>query len=93
MPKQDYIERMVVHSGLDGEVLPGKTLVEIIGTSRALIEYHQGLLCYSNEKVIIKGYTGKISVSGTGLKIAHMSKQQMMIYGNIEAVVLCKECS
>lgn len=88
---QDHLESFAVKRKLPGVVMPGNSLIEIIGDSRVLIDYHHGLLCYSNEKVIISGNKCEISVCGSGLRISSMTNDQIVICGKINCVDLHKE--
>ena len=66
------------------------SLVEIAGERRVLIEFHKGISSYSPQKVdVCVGY-GKVSVSGSNLLIARMTREQLVIFGCIESVTLLK---
>ena len=70
-----------------GELLK-QPIVEIAGQNRVLIENHQGVLEYSQEKIGIKVSYGKIIVAGTGLNLMQMSCDQLVIKGCVESLQL-----
>lgn len=58
-------------------------LVELAGAKRVLIENHQGILSYSLEEIQIKVAYGKLLVIGEKLMIMQMSREQIVITGQI----------
>ena len=58
-------------------------LVELAGDKRVLIENHQGVLSYSLEEIQIKVAYGKLLVFGEKLMIMQMSREQIVIAGQI----------
>ena len=66
----------------------GLPLVEIAGDSRVLVERHRGVLAYDNRKICIRLNFGILQVCGCDLSIAHMTKAQLVITGQIQTVVL-----
>lgn len=73
---------------LPGETLPGQVLVEIAGDDRVLVEHHRGIQEYSPEKIGICVRYGMVQVCGNGLTLQSMTKEQLIISGQIESVVL-----
>lgn len=53
---------------------------------RALIENHKGILEYGTERILISTGRGKISLSGSELRLVAMSKSQLLISGRIQNV-------
>ncbi len=88
--RNNWIRRMADHSGLDEEVLPLIPLVEIAGDSRVLIEGHRGVTEYSQGKICVKVKFGWVSVSGCGLELSRMSREQLVISGRIDCVQLTR---
>ena len=70
-----------------GEFLK-QPIVEIAGQNRLLIENHQGVLEYSQEKIGVKVSYGKIIVVGNELKLKQMSCDQLVIKGQVESLQL-----
>ena len=73
------------------EPMPGLPLVEIAGQGRVLIENHRGVCCYGREEIRVKVRFGHISVSGSHLELARMSRETLVITGHIENVTLHRE--
>ncbi len=69
-------------------VLQKLPIVEITGHSRVLVENHMGVLSYSLEEIQMKVSFGKLQINGCSLKIMQLSKEQMVICGNIDSVQL-----
>lgn len=73
---------------LSAEILPAQSLVEIFGKERVVIENHRGIVQYNTCQICVKKQNGFITVTGKGLNIARMSKEQLVITGCIESVGL-----
>ncbi len=73
---------------LPGETYPGQVLVEIAGNNRVLIEGHRGVREYSLQRIGIRVSYGLVEVSGKGLQLRHMTRDQLVISGTIETVTL-----
>lgn len=84
----NFFEKVVMGADLPGEVLPGQPLVEITGSCRVLIENHGGVTVYGCRELHVKVGFGKVCVCGSGLELARMTKQQLVITGTIDCVSL-----
>lgn len=73
---------------LPGESLPGQVLVEIAGENRVLIEHHCGVREYSRERIGVKVKFGLLQVCGSCLELRYMTKEQLVISGRIDCVML-----
>ena len=62
--------------------------MELLGEHRVLIEGHRGVREYCREKIGVKVSFGMISIRGTGLEMAHMTAQRLVICGQIDSVSL-----
>lgn len=71
---------------MSAQPLPGVPIIEICGDQRVLIENHKGVIGYGSEKIGVAVSYGKIEVSGCGLKICFMSKQQLIIVGQVGGI-------
>ena len=83
-------ERMTFAADLPGESIPGMSLVELAGSRRVLVERHQGVTQYSCCEIRIKVSYGELCVCGTGLELAQMTKEQLVITGSIDTITLIK---
>lgn len=61
-------------------------LVEVVDNRRVLIENHQGIISYGSEEICTKVRHGCVSVTGTGMELACMTKEKLVIVGNIYSV-------
>ena len=70
----------------DAAGLRPRTLVEIYGRERVLVEQHRGIRAYSDECICIGTAFGSILVEGAELRLCCMSRQQVVVRGRIDAV-------
>ncbi len=73
---------------LPGETIPGQSILELMGDNRILIEQHRGVTEYSREKIGVKLKFGTVCICGCGLELTHMSREQLVIRGRIDAVTV-----
>ena len=73
---------------LPGETLPGQVLVEIAGENRVLIEQHRGIREYTPERIGVCVRYGMVEIYGKGLELRSMSREQLIICGQIDGVTL-----
>lgn len=72
------------------ETMPWQTVTELIDNKRVLIENHRGIIAYNCEKIIIKLPGGHLCVTGCDLCISYMTRQQLIINGNILTIAITK---
>lgn len=92
MQSRNWMQKLADSMELDGEVLPGVSVVEIAGDSRVLIEHHGGITQYSKEQIGVKVRYGSVCISGCGLEVTRMSRQQLVITGRIDSLQLQRRC-
>ena len=73
---------------LEGEPVPGRSLIEVSGADRVLIENHLGVIRYSREEIGIRVKFGSVDICGCGLELCHMSRERLVVQGCIAAVTL-----
>lgn len=83
-----WLDRLADQADLPGEAGFGAPLVELAGDRRVLIEHHQGVIQYGKEQICVKVRYGTVMVSGCGLELARMTKEQLIICGQIHSVTL-----
>ena len=69
-----------------GSGVSGVSLIEICNGNRVLIESHKGIVSYGNNEVIVKVLNGNIRISGMCLHLVRMSREQLLITGQIKSV-------
>ncbi len=82
------MERLADGADLSGEPLPAQSLVELCGDRRVFIENHFGVVQYSCDKISVKVRYGTISVGGKELELLHMTRDQLVISGEIDNIVV-----
>lgn len=90
MKKREILERLAKQTDLLGEPMPGVPLVEIGGDRRVLIENHGGVTEYGEKKICVRVKFGQLCISGCGLELARMTKEQLVISGRIDSVTLVR---
>lgn len=90
MKQRRWMERMADTADLQGEPFPGQPLVEIFGERRVLIEHHAGVTEYGREKIQVKMCYGCLCVCGSGLELARMSAEQLIITGRIDSISMIR---
>ena len=92
MAKGNWAQRLTEGMDLAGESLPGMTVAELAGDRQVLIEGHRGVTEYCRERVTVKVGYGLLSITGCGLELRQMSKQQLVISGRIDGLHLRRKC-
>ena len=89
-----WVEKLRHQMAMSPEPMPGLPLVEIAGHSRVLIENHRGVIGYSREEIRVRVNYGEIAVSGSCLELNRMSRELLVITGNVSCVSLreVKQC-
>lgn len=82
MEKGNWANRLA----LPGETMPGMAVAELAGDRRVLIEGHRGVTEYCRERVTVKVSYGWLRVTGCGLELRQMSRQQLVICGRIDGI-------
>lgn len=90
MKREKIFEKLVLSVDLSEEPIPGLPLIEILGNRRVLIENHLGICGYTECELRIKTKLGEICVFGNHLELSKMTKEQLIIGGEIESVKLCR---
>ena len=88
--KQDLLSRLTEDLELPGEILPGQSLVELVGDSRVLVENHQGVTEYSRCRIGATVSFGRVLVCVENLELARMTQRQLVITGRVEGVTLMR---
>ena len=86
-PKK-LLERIALSTDLTPEAFCALPIVEIIGTNRVLIEHHLGITAYEAGQISVKTCNEQIHISGSNLCLLSMSKEQLVISGDITGVSL-----
>lgn len=90
--KGNWIQRLADGSEIYGQPLPGVPIVEIAGDRRVLIERHEGVIEYGTEKIRICVKFGTVCICGSNLKLKQMTRQQLIVSGQIDCVQLRRRC-
>lgn len=89
--QRDRSGRLAKFRDMGGGVVPGVPLVEISGDRRVLIEHHRGVVGYGCHEIRVRVSYGILSISGSGLNLARMTGEQLVICGCIDGVRLMKK--
>lgn len=81
-------DRMSLAANVYSEAMPGVPLIEISGCHRFLLENHHGIIAYCDKEIRAKVSYGYVCICGSGLELAKMTKEQLVITGMITSVSL-----
>lgn len=84
----DHRNRWIERLAIQDEVLPGQTVVELLGDRRVLIEHHQGVTEYSRERIQVRVRSGILCVCGGALELCRMTGDQLVIVGRIDSLTI-----
>ena len=73
-------------AALEPEGLRPRTLTELYGSERLLVEQHRGILGYGTECIRIDATFGVLVVEGADLRLCCMSRSQLVIRGKLQAI-------
>ena len=68
------------------QALTPRTLAEVYGTERVLIEQHKGIVSYGAEVIRVGTTYGFLVVEGENLRLCCMSRAQLVIRGKISGL-------
>ena len=84
--------KLMQSTDLPEEPMPGQPIVEIYGGNRILVENHLGVKGYGRAQITVKVKYGYIQISGSCLELTRMTRDQLIIHGNIDQVTLQRRC-
>lgn len=80
-------------AGQNYDFSPNYSIAEIGGCSRVLIENHRGVRRYDSGCICVNTGYGFLQVSGNCLRVSYMTKERILIRGNLDAVHIFRECT
>lgn len=86
--KQEFVHSIGQRLSIPTEAMTQQACICLRGKRSVSIEYHKGILEYSQECVKIAVHRGAICVFGTGLTVTRMSERTMELSGKIGRVEL-----
>ena len=84
------LENMLDAVHLDSELQPGLPVLELAGDRRVLIEHHKSVVHYTTQQVLIRVDFGQLCIKGCGMKLEKLGKEQLVISGKIDCIMLCR---
>ena len=79
--REEIADRLELPAGAAGVVK-----VTLMGSRRALIEQHRGLVGYTIERVEVKSGSGLVRIHGEGLELTAMDREALLVTGRILSV-------
>ena len=92
MQRESWLRKLTDGADLTEEPLPYVPIVELAGDMRVLIEHHRGVTEYSRERICVKVLYGTVSICGCGLELTQMTREQLIVSGQIDAIQLHRRC-
>ena len=75
---------------LPSELMPGQFLLELLGQGRILIENHQGVQEYGDEKICVRTSFGSVSICGRELRLSCLSREKLVIIGPVSQITVSR---
>ena len=88
MPISDVGRELAERLDLPAGTLEDAMRVTITGKNRLMVEHHQGLLGYEDDRITVRGRQGQLRVLGRGLRLCAMDRNMLLIGGSVAAVEL-----
>ena len=73
---------------MDADLQPHIPITEVVGTNRVLIENYISVTDYDTNRIYVEMEYGFIEISGIGLSIARLTKEQVLIEGEVDFIRL-----
>lgn len=75
-------------NGVDypGEILTGVPVIELKGSSEAVVICHRGVVAYDPNTIRISTSIGAVDVRGENLTIHRMNRERIVLHGSIRSV-------
>ena len=86
--KKHWVQRLTESTDLPDAAIPGMTVLELAGDRRVLIEQHSGVTEYGGQRICVRVQFGELCISGCGLELSRMTKEQLVISGRIDCIAL-----
>ncbi len=90
MQRHGWADRLAGATDLQGEALPGESVVELLGCGRVLVERHCGVTEYGRERIQVRMKYGSLCIQGCALEVARMTSEQLVITGRIDGIHLVR---
>lgn len=90
MGKLPRAVKMIASDELIGESLPKRPIIELCSDHRLYVERHLGVYEYSDVEIHIGVNFGRIIIRGGCLKLASMSKDSLVVTGQIQNLELLR---
>lgn len=87
-PWKQNLQRLREQTAAMASNRPGRTLLEIVGKDRLVIEHHLGIVSYSTEQILVAATYGQLRICGNRLNLCCMSREQLCVTGRVDSVEL-----
>lgn len=86
MQYRNCLQRLSQTIGKADDIILGVPVVEMTGDHRVLIENHKGVIEYGKERICVNVKFGCLCINGSVMEITRMTKDQLVISGEIDSV-------
>ncbi len=88
--KKRILQRLLDSNGLEEEVIPGQSVVELLGDRRVLVENHRRIIEYDLDRICLQLNFGVIQILGCNLRLRAMTGRKLLIAGKIDRIEICR---
>ena len=86
----NWMERLALKAQMEEELLPGQSVVELLGDSRVLVEQHKGVTVFGGEQICIRLKFGILQICGSQLQVEKMSSDFLVVTGKIDSLKILR---
>lgn len=86
MTRRKRWQRIGAMLDIPDDIIMDTVRVTMVGRGELLVENHSGIIEYTGELLRVKVSDGELCVSGTGLSLAVIEKEQVRVAGTVSAV-------
>ena len=87
---KSVLQYLLDQTELGEETLPGQPVVELLGNCRVLVENYQRITEYGLEQICIQVSYGTVKVLGCNLRLRQVTRQKLLIAGEIGGIELLR---
>lgn len=85
---RNYFQKILSEADFPGEILTGAPIVEIKGSTEAVVIRHRGIIRYDEDEIWAASSIGAIQIRGSKLNVVCMNRERIVVRGRIDSVLI-----
>lgn len=86
MGGKSRLSRITAFLEMPEEIMSDKPRITVLGFDELVIENYKNILEYDEIFIKVNTYIGAVNISGIGLKLIQMNKDDIMVTGRIDRI-------